>query len=102
MGTSRNVSAGEIGVVNLEVAWARDAALDDGLTEAGSKVLDLALDLGPKVDGSSAGYVGVDPEGVPTVRSPAGIEDTRLGGENERPLGLLSLPNPGFGLDDRL
>src|SRR5262245_1266812 len=90
-GAAGDVAADVVGVVMLDGGGVQLAAGEDAIAEAGGETLNLVLDRVSHIDGRGGGHMAIGPAGVFSVRRAGRIEQTLLGEEDIRLVGMLAV-----------
>jgi hypothetical protein len=88
-----DVTADEVRVLQLELAWAANRSGNDDIAEPRREALDLLLHRRGRVAGIAVRNVTVGPRGMATRRSPRRVEEGVMGEQHERPTGELTRSN---------
>src|ERR1700732_278308 len=99
-GAAGDVAADEVGVHFFEGGGGKDAAGENAIAESGSEALDLRFECFEHVDGGTVGDVAVGPGGVLPCRGAGRIEEAGVREQDERALGVASVPRFLFGGSD--
>src|SRR5579864_4817488 len=95
-GPAANVAAHQVGIVLLECGRAENVACQNMRPETGGEALDLRFDGIREVGRGTVGDVTISPGRMFSLGRAAGVEQARLGKQDERSAGMVRFPRRYF------